>query len=198
MSTSTKRPLSAAFADALELRALFPAGTYTRWELAGSCRRKRPEVGDVEHVIEPAWGEVSTGTGLFAETKRVNLFLHAMDGLYRQNAFTKHVYPNGTHRWGERYRGVSWRGFAHEFFMADAENWGLILLIRTGPAEYSRTVVEALNRRGHPSVEGYVRRRPIPDAPPAPASEWEKIACPDERHVLGLAGLPYIPPEERR
>lgn len=198
MSTSdSKRLRRIALEDAEAFKALFPAHTYTRWEFAGSLRRQMKVVGDVEHVIEPVWGDVEVGTGLFVETVRTNLLLHRLDELYRASQVAKHVYPNGTHRWREKYRGVSFRGFAHELFTATAENWGLILLIRTGPAEYSREVVDRLRARGTPSAEGYIRQ---PPAPGQVVKEEDRQVHPagSEREVLTLAGMPWLEPWERQ
>lgn len=185
-TTANKRVASVAIEDARALRDLWPLETYVRWHLAGSLRRAKPQVGDVEHVVIPVWREVSDG--LFSQTRTVNLWLKHADKLLAEGRIAQHVYPNGTHRWGEKYRGISWRGFAHEVFLATPDNFGLIYLIRTGPAEYSQRVVTALKANGTPSVDGQVRA----------GDGAEPIPTPDEAAVLALARLPYIPPSERR
>lgn len=197
MSTSNgKRLLRIAVDEADALRAMFPAHTYKRWEFGGSVRRKQPLVGDVEHIVEPEYGDVSVGDGLFAETRRVNLLWHHVDHAYKHNLIAKHVYPNGTNRWGEKYRGLSYRGFAHEIFLADENNWGLMLLIRTGPADFSREVVTRLNANGNPSTGGYVRAS-VTDPATHPLA-MKVIPCPDERTVFSLAGMHWQEPEARR
>ena len=82
-TTLSRRPLRKATEDAEAFRALFPASTYERWEIAGSIRRGRPEVGDVEHVIVPRFGAIQITLGLFAESQTVNLLWHHLDGLVR-------------------------------------------------------------------------------------------------------------------
>lgn len=177
MSTGAKRALKDATLDAVAFRDLFHSHT-ARWTTAGSVRRGKAEVGDIEHVVIPIAGgsfltvmdEMLPQEGIFAQTGIIE----------------KAVYPNGTHRWGQRYRGVMFRGFRHEVFMADAMNWGCILTIRTGPAEFSRRMVTALHPRGMRQHEGYLR-----DA------HGNIIACPDEQTFFALCGVNYLAPHER-
>ncbi len=58
-------PLSRAIECAHDFRAMFDPSTYTRWEFAGSLRRKCPDVGDLEHVIIPVIGDVAGGRKMF-------------------------------------------------------------------------------------------------------------------------------------
>jgi len=109
-TTETKRPHAQAMEDAEAFRALFPLSTYERWEFAGSLRRRKPEVADIEHVIIPSFGEVETGDGLFTTSTRMNLLWFHLDSLMRGPAgLEKHWYGNGN-RWGDKYRGVDYRG----------------------------------------------------------------------------------------
>lgn len=153
-TTETKRSLRDAIADAEAFRAMFPPDSYSRWEIAGSVRRRVAMVGDVEHVIIPVVGEFTKGGGLFAETEKRNLFLHHLDELVRTYQMKKHVYPNGSNRWGEKYRGVDFCGHCHEIFLATPQNWGSTLAIRTGPGEFSKSLVIALQRNGYWQNEG--------------------------------------------
>lgn len=157
MSTTTmKRSRAEALKDAEALRAMFPADCYERWEFAGSLRRGRPEVGDVEHVIIPRAGQVR-GDDLFAEPQTVNLLFHHLDALVKGGEVTKHIYGTTGFRWGEKYRGVDYRGFNHELFCADADNFGCIYTIRTGPAEFSQRLVTMMKQRGmYRQQDGYV------------------------------------------
>src|SRR5689334_8378943 len=100
MSTATvKRSFAEALVDAEAFRDLFE-GCYERWEIAGSLRRMKAEVGDVEHVVIPIFGEVATTSGLFAEKRRANLIWHRLDELVAYRQVTKHLYSNGF-RWGD-------------------------------------------------------------------------------------------------
>lgn len=190
-TTTQKRDRTQALADAEAFRAMFPTTAYERWEFAGSIRRGKPAVSDVEHVIIPRMGDVP-GAGLFGEPERVNLLWHCLDALLSGRKVEKHLYGSTEsgaplYRWGDKYRGVDFRGFNHELFCADADNWGAVLLIRTGPAEYSQRVVTALKDGGmYRQSEGYLRDR-----------EGHKIPVPDERSYLLAAGLKWQEPAAR-
>lgn len=181
MSTGTKIPLDKAMQNAERFRSLFD-GTYDRWEIAGSIRRKRPMVGDVEHVVIPR-GE--NGSQLWG---RVNDLLATDGGLFAgDGALMKAVYPNGTHRWGNRYRGIVFEGVRHEVFIADKANWGAILAIRTGPAEFSKRLVTDLRTRGYRQQGGYLLD-----------NAGQVIDVPDERTFLEFCGCRWIEPEDRK
>lgn len=214
-TTMSKRQLHEALADAMAFRDLFPREAYERWEFAGSIRRKKQHVADVEHVIIPAFGDVP-GKDLFATPTRTNLLLTCLDGLVETSVASKHVYggANGaTWRWGEKYRGVDFRGFNHELFCADADNWGATLAIRTGPAEFSQRLVTGLLRQGRRNKDGKVWRCepcewcvvPAVGADPDKCGKCdstkllpvEPIPVPDERAYFELCGMKYAEPEFR-
>jgi DNA polymerase/3'-5' exonuclease PolX len=175
-TTDTKRPLAKALADAEAFRDLFSG--YRRWEIAGSVRRGKAEVSDVEHVL------------IDSDLHHVWDQLDAMVGsdLFPGNgAVTKAVYPNGTHRWGPRYRGVMFRGFRHELFLADPDSWGPILAIRTGPASFSEKMVTALHRTPFRQANGYLTE----------ASTSAIVPCRTEREFLQHCGMRWMEPKER-
>ena len=208
--TSTKRPLAAAQSDAEAMRDLL-AGTYVRWDVAGSVRRQRPEVGDVEHVVQSRTAEVRVG--LFGVERTVNLLHDRLDALVAAGELAKHLYGDSGVRWGDRHRGVSFHGFAHELFIADGANYGPTLAIRTGPAEFSKRLVSGLLCRGLRNHEGYVWEcDPCPSCSDAQADRgidcWRcgrrrlvparRVSVPDERAYFELCGVGWIEPEGRR
>ncbi len=191
-STTTKRTWAQAMADAEAFKAMFPPASYQRWEFGGSLRRRRPEVSDIEHVILPAFGDVP-GNNLFGQPERRNLLFYFLDELEAAGNVSKHWYGDTGHRWGERYRGVDFRGFNHEIFMADPDNFGCILMIRTGPAEFSERMVTRLKaggmyRQGGPGNEGYVVH----------VASGERVPVRDEAAYFTLLGMKVIEPEARR
>lgn len=178
MSTGDKRPPAQAREDAEAFRAMFD-GCYEQWTVAGSVRRGKPEVGDIEHVVIPRIGELTTSTGLYRENG--NLLIERANVLVRGGKIQKALY-NGSTRWGDLYRGCVFRDFKHEIFSADALNFGPILAIRTGPAEFSERLVTRLKARGeYRQHNGYVVK-----------------VLPEERTFLELCGEPWTEPGERR
>lgn len=163
------------------------AGTTARWELAGSIRRGRPFVGDVEHVVVPLVKEVP-GRDLFATPERTNLLWSRLDDLLERGLVTKAVY--GDHqrsRWAQKMRGLMFMGFKHEIYTTPLDNWGATLLIRTGPAEYARRFVTELKRRGYEHRDG--RAWPV-------GRKWS-VSVSDERTAHALAAMPYRKPTQR-
>lgn len=72
-----------------------------------------------------------------------------------------------------------------DLFRFDVLNRGSIMLIRTGPWEFSRRFVVSLRRNGLVHERGYVRRN------------GRVTGCPDEQTAFELAGMKYLEPEKR-
>jgi DNA polymerase/3'-5' exonuclease PolX len=87
--------------------------------------------------------------------------------------------------------GKYWRGLVDEqikldLFIAGADNFGIIYVIRTGSAEFTTALVTHAKRIGVPSVDGYLTRN------------GERLATPEERDVFNVLNLEYVEPEMRR
>jgi DNA polymerase/3'-5' exonuclease PolX len=188
MSTATaKRSYVTALIDAEAFRALFPADCYERWEIAGSLRRHKAEVSDVEHVVIPRI--VQQPAGLFGAMEPTNLLWHHLDALVEGQTLSKHLYGETGYRWGDKYRGVDWRGFNNEIFCATPENFGSILAIRTGPAEFSQAAVTRMKQAGmYRQQDGGVVH----------VQSGDKVPTPDEETFFKFCGMRYVSPEDRR
>lgn len=177
-------------------------------EIAGSLRRRRPEVGDIEIVAVPKWAP--DPAAMFGEG-RINLLYERACVLPAFGAVT--WIKTGTDEivlWSIRPDGKYWRGllaldlvskysvlakgpdpvFLGEYvkldlFLPRLDNFGLIYAIRTGSAEFSKALVTHAARIGMPVDGGYVTR------------DGEPVATPEERDVFDLLGLKFIPPEAR-
>jgi DNA polymerase/3'-5' exonuclease PolX len=213
MSTGRPIPLAQARKIADTFRAHF-VGMADRWVVAGSVRREKAEVTDIEHVVCARIGEVVPLGGMFPV--RANMVWAHLDELVNiHGEFRKAVYQDDTNRWGEKYRGVMFGGMKHEVFCGDKDNFGSLLAIRTGPRELSRELVTALKGRGlYVADAGYVRDAEVVDHE-ARESAAEGLAtkrvtfgpdgrptgirpCPTEEAFFDLCGLPFVPPEKRR
>ena len=173
-------------------RRLEPA--CARIEVAGSIRRGKAWVGDVELVCIPrAGGQLDA---LLARLER-----EGDEGgrrIYRSRAFLEErlaglglpfVHTTDVRRWGERYkRFYVWASrqygiVAVDLFVATRENWGAIYAIRTGPgdeeADYfalaglpvippERRTVAELRRALAEARRAGLRPAPAPDLRDAP------------------------------
>lgn len=206
-ATKTKIPLADAEAHAKRLRDLFD-GCYERWGFAGSIRRRRPEVGDIDHVVIPKFGTF----GLFADSKTAeSLMARRVHDLHLRGRGAKPPDPRRifiTKSCGDRRISVQFKGCAHEIYLCSAGNWGPILAIRTGSAEVSRTLVTRLRRYGYRQHDGRLWRisrdaRVLSSEPGAIQFEDDTIGvpmdCPDEESYFSAAGLNIqnFPPERR-
>lgn len=147
--------------------------------VCGSLRRRKATVGDVEIVACP-----SNRAALLARLDKL-----VMDGVC-----AKAVYSNGTHRWGETYRGLVFRDVRFEIFSATADNLGYITWLRTGPGDGNTYVMQALSSWPVRFDDG---------------SAWYttyetglktlkyRLRVPDEATLFNLLGMAYLKPEER-
>jgi DNA polymerase/3'-5' exonuclease PolX len=188
MSMTERRPrlLAVRAADAL-LEALRPA--CARIEVAGSIRRGRPVVGDIEIVCIPL-----PTYNLLGEPTPITLVDHALTDLgvpfskngpaYKQFQFNYvHLLDNVGHAPGPLT-------FTVDLFLVTPETWGMQYIIRTGDADFSRLMVTPRFHNGlcpnHLHV-GYGRLHHGDTV----------LETPEERDVFALYGLPYVEPAER-
>lgn len=175
---------AAARAVAVELlEQLRPA--CARVEIAGSLRRGRADVKDVELVLEPAlpttlFGEVDQNAPTGADA--------ILDGLVKAGRLERRMF-DGTQRWGQRYKAavaVPERIPLDLFIVRPPACFPAIFAIRTGPAEYSKRLVTECQAHGR-RVEGgrLVDRVGVP------------ISTPTERDFIEACGLTWAEPEAR-
>lgn len=171
-----------------------------RVEVAGSVRRSCSEVKDIELVAVPRWESLPVSTlPLFgAESEPVNL-LHrwaVTDAASGGQSWgrLRWIKP-GTSEvvdWEPKPEGKYWRALVDgriklDLFLASPENYGLILAIRTGCAEFSQALMTYAKLRTAYHVEGgYLRDR-----------EGRALETREERDVFGLLGLDYVEPAGR-
>ena len=177
-------------------RRLAPA--CARLEVAGSIRRGKAWVKDVELVAIPRAGELDA---LLARLER-----EGDEGgrrIYRSRAALEErlagmglpfVHVPDVRRWGERYkRFYVWSSRQHgivavDLFLATRDNWGAIFAIRTGPGDFSQALVTHLkSRTPYRQQDGQV----------VVQATGAVVPVPEEADYFALAGLPVIPPERR-
>jgi DNA polymerase/3'-5' exonuclease PolX len=168
----------------------------TRLIVAGSLRRRKDLVGDVEILYIPATAPISTD--LFAAPGRVDLAAREIERLIATGHLAKRPNKNGSFTWGEKNKlaimAVS--QMPVDFFAATEENWFNLLVCRTGSKENNTRICNAALSKGYswkPYSPGFyavdAEGRPIHDPPPFHVTS--------ERDVFDFVGLPYLEPWER-
>lgn len=142
--------------------------------VAGSLRRLRPEIKDIEFV---AHGDIAA-------------LWRTVDRLINTGALHKHNYGTAFRpmfRWGERYRGLSWQDIQVEVFAADSHNFGYIHWLRTGPSAANEFVMRYVLGEHRPlqARDGYIWH------------DGRRVSVPDEQTLFNLFGWPYIDPQHR-
>jgi len=144
-------------------------------EIAGSLRRERAEVGDIEIVA----------TALPS-------YFAFMDELVVTGTGKKALYgEKQTTRWGEKYRGLDYQGMKCEIFLCDDWNRGYLWFLRTGPgnpADNANAYLVTKIKNGNAPFrvsEGYVYQGD------------QKLKIATEQDWFALCGLPFIEPRTR-
>jgi len=141
-----------------------------RIEIAGSISRECEFCGDIEIVAIPK----PYDTGLFNSgiAAVVNKWSKVIGELeYGKTRYTKRILPNGMQL---------------DLFFATENNWGLIKAIRTGPAEYSHTVLAAgWAARGYKSINGML------------TYNGKEYNIKEEIDLFNRIGIPWTEPKNR-
>ena len=194
MSTTELRvPLVEGDRVAAELIAVLRPAC-ERIEVAGSIRRRRADVGDVELIAVP---RIEGVPGLFSPTGSVNRLWDLVNNLIGRPGEPRLLATHLTDpRMGERYAKLRHpgSGLQVDLFTARAETYGLILLIRTGPADYSRWLVTEARRRGFHVKDGELHRGGLGCGSIA----CERVPVPEERDVYAEFRMAVVPPIARR
>ncbi len=138
-----------------------------RIEIAGSIRRKKSNVKDIEIVAIPKPFE----TGLFESG--IATVVNKWDKVKGELPckYTQRILPDG---------------IKLDLFFAERGNWGLIYAIRTGSAEYSHKVLATeWVKRGYKSEGGYL------------LYNGRKILVLEEEDLFKRIGVPFVEPEFR-
>lgn len=187
MSAKVKYPRADALNVAKELCDLLKPLT-ERLIVAGSLRRRKSEVGDVEILFIPQMVTLPDG---FFNKKQVSRVDSMLDVLQRSPAIiTQRRNVNGSVMWGDKNKLAVHvaSGIPVDFFAATEDNWFNYLVCRTGGAENNTLIASAAQAKGwkwNPYGAGFT------DA----AGQLVRVSS--ERDVFDLVGLPYREPWER-
>lgn len=178
-----------------------------RIAIAGSIRRGKPDVKDIEFVAigrterEPAPGQLfDTRTFDTLDRWCAGVANREHDQIHKPERQGERLAP-----WGPRYKRLLCAHDGYTFnvdlFIATAETWGPLMVIRTGPGDFSRRLVTQQSMGGAMPTGFRQREGRLQQArwctPNEDDDEWTPLDTPDEEAYFAALGLPCWPPEER-
>jgi DNA polymerase/3'-5' exonuclease PolX len=137
-------------------------------EIAGSVRRRKPQVKDIEICLVP---------------ENVNKLFNVLGKfLLQQNKNFKYK------KNGNRYKQFIYKDSQIDLFIAKPDNWGIIFLVRTGSAAFSTNVLSTWKKvtGGGYSKDGYLYN-----------NEDEIVYTYEEEDVFKLCNMDFVEPENR-
>ncbi len=201
MSSGQRLPLVIARTVAERLIEVLRPGC-ERIAIAGSIRRQKPDVGDIELVAIPRIEELPGQLDLFGGRQSGGVANHLdniLDTLVDEHKISRQPPPGFTKptAWGDRQKKF-WlvadvfrdkpRWVQVDLFLATRINWGAIFCIRTGPSDFSTAFVTHLK-----TFTGYRQQ----DGVLVHLGSGETIPVPEEADYFRFAMVPWIPPEKR-
>lgn len=152
-----------------------------RIEVAGSIRRRRPEVGDLEIVAIP-----KAAANLFGEDDDTVTPLDLILGMLIMQQRLVKV------KGGKKYKqfDLPRHGCKLDLFLCTKDTWGSVFTIRTGPASFSHRLVTKASQGGLcPNDVSFTNGRLYRGD--------EVMDTPEEQDVFAALGMEWIEPKER-
>lgn len=157
-----------------------------RIELAGSLRRQRPEIGDIELIAIP---KLNTGLfpnvpGAVSKIELLDIWKHPSIKVIKGGSKYKQFSITTTN--GHEYQ-------IDLFLQPDPATWGVNMMIRTGSKEFSRRMVTAKQNGGFKPWQYEVDSARVVDR-----ETGDLLPTPNESDVFKLWGMDYIEPQDRQ
>lgn len=204
-AVAARLPLADAIMLADELVGLLDSSC-EQITVAGSIRRQDATVGDIDLVAVPTMAPVADMFG--ATAGHVNVLNYRLDNLCGEQVIHQARRDDGKLvGWGPRLRHFTFHDVKVQCQSVEPDVYGMWLLIRTGPSDYSHAFVthqgqQAALRNRDGQVTGY---RPGLLPPGWSIEDGFRlhrahvfIPTPTEQSVYAALGRPYPPPEHRR
>jgi DNA polymerase/3'-5' exonuclease PolX len=155
--------------------------------VAGSLRRHKETIGDIEVVCRPMHT-------LDEQLEKLIATPTFKKALYRTRVGKNGEPDKYGNRWGKNYKGLQFTfpGLPEvkiELFIGDEYNYGYTLALRTGPGDANTILMSRLKNYHMPwhFKEGYARLK----------ATGQIIAVPDEKTFFKMLGIEYIEPYKR-
>lgn len=187
MSDKVRFPREEALRVALELVELLRPAC-SRIEIAGSIRRLKPDVGDIEIVYVP---RMCLAPDLFGGGALVPASDAVIERMVKAVVIGKRKNSKGSTMWGVRNKlGMHVdSGIPVDFFATEEAAWWNYLVCRTGGAENNMEIAGRAQAKGwqwNPYGPGFTR-----------LADGEVVAVGSEAEVFRFVGMKYLKPEER-
>jgi len=161
-----------------------------RIEIAGSLRRHKDDVGDIEILYIPVIIE-DPDPGDFFATREADKTHDQIQKLERNGVLERRLSVTGHQAYGplnKLMRHVP-SGIPVDLFATTRENWWNSLVMRTGPKELNQRIVDAALAKGwHWNVYGAGFTR---------IEYTESVETHSEAEVFAFVGMPCLDPEHR-
>jgi DNA polymerase/3'-5' exonuclease PolX len=161
-----------------------------RMIVAGSLRRRKESVGDVEILYIPRFATLPRADDLFAPPEEVNLADQTIDSLIRDAIITPRRNVAGAVTWGDKNKLALHieSSVPVDLFATTEASWFNYLVCRTGSAANNTRIASAAQFRKwkwNPYGEGFTDQ------------EGNTVAVTCEQDAFRLVGLPYLEPWQR-
>jgi DNA polymerase/3'-5' exonuclease PolX len=145
-----------------------------RLEISGSLRRRRAEVKDIEIVAIAKPFE----TGLFESglASVVNTWEKVRGDITPETRYTQRI-----------IRSTTGAHIKLDLFLCSAQNWGLIMVYRTGSKEFNMRWLQQAKRRGYRMDQGQLWAH----------GRNEPVHIREEEDLFKRIGMEYVPPQQR-
>lgn len=143
-------------------------------EIAGSIRRKKDFVKDIELVCVPKKDSIK------------DLFGNESEKIHSFHTVLSEFTINKGNIWNGKYIQFQTQGINVDLFTASKDNFGLTLAVRTGSADFSHNVLaKGWAKQGFKSKDNYLYKN------------GEKYLIPNEIALFDLLGIDFVAPENR-
>lgn len=156
--------------------------------IAGSLRRQKPEVGDIELLYVPKFGQDITE--MFAPSN-YNLTEEAIQRLVDKGVIQPRLNKAGYQTWGLQNKLATHvaSGIPVDLFATTAEKWYVALVIRTGGKDTNLELTAGAQKIGR-KLHAY-------GAGVEDLNTGEVFKANSEQEVFALCNVPYREPEQR-
>lgn len=196
MSVAEREKIPLHLARRLALQMVEKFAPYCeRIQIAGSIRRGKPMIKDIELVAIPST-RFGYARNLFeTHGPEINELVEYLDHLLAHNKIARfrHETSGRQAAWSNKQRSFAFttekRSYKVDLFMCSEETWVNTYLFRTGSAEFNKWLVERPPRGVMPPNMRHENNQLMRDGEP--------IICTDEAAFFEAMGLPFIPVSQR-